>query len=74
MNHGIFRNWIVSSRMERMAFDDSLQGKPCSFHDSETVYRKKSVGGARGSETTARTKKGGKGTLIELNYKDYPSF
>jgi hypothetical protein len=74
MNLGIFRNWIVSSRMERMAFDESLHGKPCSFHDSETVYRKKSIGGARRSETTAGTKQGGKGILIELNHKDYPSF
>jgi len=70
MNRGIFRNWIVSSRMERMAFDEPLEGKPCSFHDSETLYRKKSIRGARGSETTARTKKDGKSMLIELNQED----
>jgi hypothetical protein len=57
MNHGIFRNWIVSSRMERMAFDESAEGKPCSFHDSETLYRKKSIRGARRSKPTGGAKK-----------------
>jgi hypothetical protein len=56
-NREIFRNWIVSSRMERMAFDESLEGKPCSLHDSETLYRKHGIGGTRGIKTTAGAKK-----------------
>jgi len=50
-----FGNWIVTARMERMAFDQSLGGEPASLDEPETLYRNRGVRGARWDEATTGT-------------------
>jgi len=65
-----FGDWIISTRMERMALHESLGGKHGPFPYPETLNRYGSIVRTGRVKTAARSKKDGESVLIEMDQSD----